>query len=168
VTHRARNAELEQFIRQQHEVLVRTIASWVHSRADADDIAQQAYVRILQMSPPGLVAYLRAYLYQTARNLATDWIRRRRVREAYADEASLRSSPEDRRSPEHIVLAREDLDIVHAALARLPPQCHRALTLTEEDGLSYEEAGHRLGVKPGSAHRLVTRARRYLLDTLSA
>jgi DNA-directed RNA polymerase specialized sigma24 family protein len=47
---------------------------------EAHKVAQEAYVRLLQLNQPGAVSFLRAYLFKTAANIAVDRIRQRAAR----------------------------------------------------------------------------------------
>jgi len=152
-----RKVEYEWLLLQHNDALVNYICRWVHSRADATDIVQEAYVRFFRLGDPTAISHLRAFLFKIAKNVATDFIRNRIVREAYADEQPLRAS-DGAPSPEQIWLAREELAALHRAIERLPPRTKMALMLVREEGLSYEELGQRLGIMTHSARRLIERA----------
>jgi len=160
-----RRVNLELLLRQHNDALVNYIYSWVHSRSDAKDIVQEAYCRIFRLGDPHAVSHLRAYLYKTAKNIATDWIRQRIVREAYVQEEPLRA-PQETPSPEQIWLAREQLEALQRGIEALPPRTKMALLMVRQDGLSYEEVGEKLGIKTHSARRLVERAMEYLLEAI--
>jgi DNA-directed RNA polymerase specialized sigma24 family protein len=44
----------------------------VGSQHDAEEIAQEAYARLLQLGRPGAIGYLRAYLFKIATHIAID------------------------------------------------------------------------------------------------
>ena len=100
---------LDQFLRENNNALVSYVYSWVRSRPDALDIVQEAYCRIFRLGDLQAVSHLRGYLFKTARNIATDWVRQRVVREAFVQEEPLRGKREAA-SPEDIWLAREELE----------------------------------------------------------
>src|SRR5688572_644070 len=64
----------------------RTLVSFLHARLhceqEARDVAQEAYVRLLQLDGHGAISFLRSYLFRIAENLAVDRLRERRSREA--------------------------------------------------------------------------------------
>ena len=159
-------AEYGQLLLQHNDALVNYVYSWVHSRADATDIVQEAYVRFFRLGDPTTISHLRAFLFKIAKNIATDFIRKRIVREAFADEESLRCNNESP-SPERIWLANEELTALQRAIETLPPRTKMALMLVREDGISYEELGEKLGIKTHSARRLIERAMEYLLEAVS-
>jgi len=156
-----RNKELEEFLRENNNALISYVYSWVRSRADAVDIVQEVYCRIFRLGNLGAVRHLRGYLFKAARNIATDWVRQRVVREAFAHDELLRGNLESA-SPEHIWLAREELEALQREVEALPPKCRLALMMVKLEGASYEEVGAHLGIKTHSARRLVERAMEYL------
>jgi len=158
------DTDLEQFLRENNNALVSYVYSWVRSRADALDIVQEAYSRIFRLGDLQAVSHLRGYLFKTARNIATDWVRQRVVRETFVQEEPLRGNREAA-SPEDIWLAREELEALQQDVEALPPKCKLALVMVRLDGASYEEVGECLGIKTHSARRLVERATEYLLES---
>jgi RNA polymerase sigma factor (sigma-70 family) len=162
-----RNAAIEELVRQHNDELVNYIYRWVRSRSDARDIAQEAYARIFRLGDKNVVSHLRGYLYKTAKNIASNWVRSRITRETFVAKQSLGTSEGDDRTPEQICLAREELEIVKSAFRQLSPRMRMAVHLIKEDGLSYDEVAVRLGIKPSSVRRLVERAMEFLLEAVS-
>jgi RNA polymerase sigma factor (sigma-70 family) len=156
-----RGIELEKLLRQHFEELVNYVYFRVRSRADARDIVQEAFFRIVRLGNTRVVKHLRAYLYRTAKNIATDWIRQRVVREAYVEEEPLRA-PQAAPSPEQICVAKEEWEALRRDIEALPPKAKMALVMVRCDGATYEEVATKLGIKTHSARRLVERAMEYL------
>jgi DNA-directed RNA polymerase specialized sigma24 family protein len=73
--HAARVAEL---FREHNCTLVSFLKARLQSEQDAREVAQEAYVRLLQIDRPGAVSFLRSYLFRTAENLAIDRLRQLR------------------------------------------------------------------------------------------
>ena len=86
--------DLGRFLRENNNALVSYVYSWVRSRPDALDIVQEAYCRIFRLGDLQQVNHLRGYLFKTAKNIATDWVRQRIVREAYVQDEPLRGNKE--------------------------------------------------------------------------
>src|ERR1700743_3922041 len=70
---------VERLFREHNEALIRFLRGRVGSHNEALEVAQEAYVRLLSLDQPGAVSYLRAFLFQTANNLALDRLRRDQV-----------------------------------------------------------------------------------------
>jgi RNA polymerase sigma factor (sigma-70 family) len=75
--------------REHNRVLVRCLTARLRSEQEAKEVAQEAYVRLLQLQKPGAPSLLRAYLFKTATNIAIDRLRHRRVRQAAEAQAKL-------------------------------------------------------------------------------
>jgi RNA polymerase sigma-70 factor (ECF subfamily) len=115
-----RRAEvIEELFRQHNATLVSFLVSRLRSVAEAHEVAQEAYVRMLQLGEPGQINFQRAYLFKIAANLAVDRLRQRVVhRQATSHESftDWLSAP----ATERRVLAEEEVDLLRRALGELP------------------------------------------------
>src|SRR5262245_27837684 len=64
---------------EHNRKLIRFLLARLQNEQDAVEIAQEAYVQLLQLEKAGSVGLLQAYLFKIARNLAVDRVRRRKV-----------------------------------------------------------------------------------------
>ena len=62
------SARCERLFREHHEALVGLLNAKLHSRVDARDVAQEAYVRLFQLDRAGAISHLRGWLFKTALN----------------------------------------------------------------------------------------------------
>jgi DNA-directed RNA polymerase specialized sigma24 family protein len=76
---RDRSAHIERLFREHNQSLVRFLNARLASEHEAREVAQEAYVRLLQLDKPGAIGFLRAFLFKTASNLAVDRLRHRRI-----------------------------------------------------------------------------------------
>src|SRR5580698_6212816 len=72
-------ARIDHLFREHNDALVRFLSARLGSYQDAREVAQEAYVRLLNLDRPGAVNFLRALLYKTAANLAIDRLRHQRL-----------------------------------------------------------------------------------------
>ena len=70
-------AVVERLFAEHNRSLIRFLRTRLKSDQEAKDVAQEAYVRLLQIDQPGTVSFLRADLFRTAVNIATDRMRGR-------------------------------------------------------------------------------------------
>lgn len=153
----SRSEAVTRLFAEHNATLLRFLKLRVRSDPEAREIAQEAYVRLLQLDEPGAISFLRAYLFRTANNLATDRLRRIAVRrEAHAD--PLFEPINDEIGPDRSLIAREQLHIVQEALDELPNHVRTAFLLHRLDGLSLRDVGARLNVSERSAYNYVVRA----------
>lgn len=129
------------------------------SVSQADDIVQEAYLRLLRRSPAtDDPTEIRRWLFRIASNLIIDqW--RRQKREAPATEASERPG-NDRDAALRIDMAR--------TFQRLRPQERQLMWLAHVEEASHREIAGALGLREGSIRVLLSRARRKLADLLRA
>lgn len=139
------------------ERLRRFVRSRVANRHDAEDVIQDAYVRVLRYSAEHVVESEERLLFSTARNLAVDSRRRRKVREKnVADCAVL--APEDSPASDEVIHARQRLMQVEAAIAALPPRCREVFLMHRIDGLTYVQIARSIGISVSAVEKHIARA----------
>jgi RNA polymerase sigma-70 factor (ECF subfamily) len=155
---------------QHNRTLVSFLVARLGNEPEAKEVAQEAYVRLLQLHEPGAVSFLRAYLFRVAANIALDRIRRRavseRVEDTYADEDLTTTLGPDRE-----LQATQSLDVVRQALLELPVRHRRAFLLHRFEDKSTTEIGRLLGIKERQARYYISHVVTYCrlrLDGLSA
>ena len=134
-------------VREHNRALHAFLMTRVRDEHEARDVAQEAYVRMLQLAQPGAVSFLRAYLFKTAANIALDRARARSNRARLLD-GQPREASIDELSPDRRVLGTEEMEIFKRALLELSPKCRRAFLLCRIDGLSDVQVAAELGIKP--------------------
>ena len=75
--------ELDALFVDQRPVLVRMLAKVVGCANLAEDLAQEAYLRVAQALPGRHIEHLRPFLYQTAQHLAFDHLRSQRSKRRF-------------------------------------------------------------------------------------
>ena len=135
--------------------LVRALGRRAVDRDDAEDAAQEAFVRLLDANPRDP----RAWLFTVATNLVRDRARRDGRRTSLVD---ARDVAEPSAGADAHLLDDERCDDVRAVLAALAPR-DQHLLLMHHSGASYREIARALGVAPGSVGSLLTRAHRRFL-----
>jgi RNA polymerase sigma factor (sigma-70 family) len=148
---------IERLFREHNEALVGFLMARLKSRQAAQEVAQEAYVRLLSLDQPGAISYLRAFLFRTAANLAIDRLRRDQVH-ARATGAPLFAELTDARTPERQVASEQQLQVVQEALAQLPPKCREAFLLARIDEKSCAEIATQMGVSERMVRFHIVRA----------
>jgi len=140
------------------------------SRGDAEEIAQEAFLRVWTKAPSwrsaeGEYAGARftTWLHRVVVNLGID--RKRRPAMSALEAAGDPVDPAESalRSLEKAQLSRR----VAAAVAALPERQRAALALCFYEGLSNREAADILALSPGAVESLLVRARRSLREALA-
>jgi len=150
----------EDFFDAHYERLLRVLYLSTGNRHEAEDLAQDAFVRVYERwSRVGGIENPAGYLYRVALNARRSRLRRVRVAAAKA----LRLRPEPPPDPHD---AAEDRLTVRRALATLPDGQREAVVLVEWLDLTDAEAGQVLGCTPGAVRTRLHRARSALRDLL--
>jgi RNA polymerase sigma factor (sigma-70 family) len=119
---------VRRLFQDHNRALIRFLTARLHCEQEARDVAQEAYVRLLQLEHPGALGFLRAYLFKIAANLAIDRVRMRSVR-AQASEKMLFEEIEESLAPEHELVAEQELDSIARRLSALPERCRYAFVM---------------------------------------
>ncbi len=133
---------------QPHEAQLRR---WLGARfprgVDHDDLVQESFLRVLRARASGPIGNVRAFLFTVARNAALNHLRHRRHAhpEGAAEVDSTRVPDECADTPE-AVARRQEIELLHEALAELPARCREVFVLRRIHGLAQREIAARLGI----------------------
>lgn len=137
----------------------------VGDAASAEDVVQEAYIRFSGASEKVValggepIVHPLAYLYGIVRNLALSWVQRSSVDVLVRrDNDELASIASDAPLPEAVLLHRDELRVLLAALSNLPDRTRLAFNMNRMEGVSLQEVANRLGVSLSRAHQLVKTA----------
>ena len=134
-------------------------------RAEAEDIAQESFVRLMAKAdgwqPGG--APLKTWLYRVALNLSID---RTRARRATSIDAVAEPGDEGR-ATQAVERALDRRRRVRSALADLPDRQRSALVLVHYEGLSQQEAAAVMSLSVDALESLLARGRRRLREQLA-
>jgi RNA polymerase sigma-70 factor, ECF subfamily len=151
-------ASFEEFFGGEKDRLLRMLAFASGSTAEAEDLAQDAFTKVLErwesvrtMDDPA------GYLHRTAMNL----FRNRFRRGVMAVRRGIGAAPQ-----RDVFGDIEDRDSLTRAMANLTSKQRAALVLTEVMGYSGEETGQLLGVKASTVWVRTHRARAALKEVL--
>lgn len=151
----AEDANLHIYVAYRHE-LVDYAAAILGDRARAEDLVQEAYLRIMASAGDRLLAEPLRYWRRTIRNLAIDVLRGRMVegRHFPAFDA-FETIAADIPSQEDTLAHKAELQIVLDALEELPERTRMALEMYRFEGLKLKDIAQRLDISIGLAHALV-------------
>jgi RNA polymerase sigma-70 factor (ECF subfamily) len=129
----------------------------IRGKADAADLAQEVYVRMLRISDQDAIRNPVHYLYTVANNLVKEHavIERRQASGIDIDEAPAHERLETLPAFDgELDAARRSLRL-GTVLQQLRPKCRAAMELRFTHELSYREIALRLGVSPQMAKKYV-------------
>jgi RNA polymerase sigma-70 factor (ECF subfamily) len=146
------------------------LARWLlRNDQDAQDVAQEAYLRAFRFFRGFRGGNARAWLLKIVRNTCYTWLEANRPLQN-ASEFDENLFPADSRAPnpEESVLQSDSDALVRKALEKLPSNFREVLILRELEGMSYSEIGDITGMPAGTVMSSLSRARGRLRQILAS
>ena len=167
---------------QSQQTYVYSIAmSLMHNPADAADMTQEAFIRLLRsLGTYRAETKFTTWLYRLVTNICLDGLRRRGRPVESLDESATTQSGEDAQSsgerladsdrwtqPEEEVTPRESAEEVRDALNHLPTAQRLALTLHYFEDMRYEDIAEAMGLPLNTVKSHIRRGKERLAVALS-
>jgi len=132
----------------------------IRSKADAADLAQEVYVRMLRVSNKEAIRNPVHYLYTVANNLVREnaALDRRQTSGIDIDEAPAHEQLETLPAFDGDLDATRRVVRLRVVMQQLRPKCRAAVELRFTHGLSYREVAMHLGISPQMAKKYVAQA----------
>jgi len=147
------------------------LARWLTgSRAEAEDVVQEAMVRALTYFPSFRGGSSRAWILQIVRNTAYGALKARYGERAVGsapvgEAAAIEDIPDPTDDPETALIKSDDLARIDALIGDLPVELRETLVLRELEELSYRDIAQVTSVPIGTVMSRLWRARRMLART---
>jgi len=143
----------------------RLAARMLGDRAEAEDLAQEAMLRLWKIAPEWRTgeAKVSTWLYRVVTNLATDRLRRRRG--VGLDEAP--EVPDGAASALEVMIETDRAQALELALAQLPARQRQAVVLRHLEGLTNPEIAVAMEIGVEAVESLTARGKRTLAQLLA-
>lgn len=155
--------------------LGRLISRFVRNAAEAEDLAQEAFIKAYRALPAfrGDSAFY-TWLYRIGINTAKNHLlaqgRKAPTSTPFdteeAEDFEDASLLHEVATPENELMSKQVVDVVNASLQQLPEDLRTALTLREIEGLSYEEIAAVMNCPIGTVRSRIFRAREVVATNL--
>ncbi|WP_299380385.1 sigma-70 family RNA polymerase sigma factor [uncultured Kiloniella sp.] len=140
------------------------------SKSEAEDIAQEAFVRLWKQSHDWQAkAKVSTWLYRVVHNLSIDAIRRKnRQTLSENDRVQISENTTSTQKTQDQMLHQQDITRqVETAISHLPERQRTAITLVHHRDMSNKDAAHVMDISVDALESLLARARRSLKEILS-
>ncbi|MBO9664772.1 RNA polymerase sigma factor [Dokdonella sp.] len=167
----AHAAQVARLFSEHNRTLIAFLSSRLDSVAEAQEVAQEAYVRLLRLEHPEQVGFLRAYLFRIASNLAVDRLRQRNARADTDQDEPLADLFEEwlaAPAPERRALAADQLRIVREALRELPRKTSAAFVMHAIEGCGFDVIAQTMQLSERMVRYHVARAMAHCRERLDA
>ena len=142
---RARNSTLSRlFVAHNQELL--SFLKMRLSEAEAREVAQESYARLLRLDQPETSSFLRAYLFKTAANLSIDRLRHRTTLRLKQPQLGFLHELASEPTPEELTAREQEARLAATCLQELPEPCRRAFLLYRVYEYSLNEVAREIGV----------------------
>jgi RNA polymerase sigma-70 factor, ECF subfamily len=152
-----------------------SLARWLTGNiADAEDVVQEACIRAYAAIGSVRITNSRAWLLTIVRNTAFTWLSKNRPKamvvtddERLFEQAGLEMiDRSEAQTPEAVLIAKADADLLQRAIAALPLSYREVLVLREIEELSYREISGVLSIPVGTVMSRLARARSLLIQRI--
>ena len=159
---------LEALVLPELAAAYRLARSLTGNPTDAQDVVQNAMLRILRFSRTYRGGCVRAWVQSIVRNAAMDWLRCNRRPDHVPIDTEIHGTPDSHNSmvacgesgdPAEIHLREAQIQALRREIAALPPDQRAIVQMRDVEGLSYREIASHLGLRPGTMGVRLLRAR---------
>ena len=172
LVHRARRGDHDAFealVKKFQERVYRTAFRLTGNHGDADDVAQEAFLRAFR----GLAGFderaeFGTWLHRIVINSALNYLRARKRRGPREPAEAAESVPTPESDPAERTEAREEAREVLDALAALSPTLRMTLVMATLEDMPYKDIAQALGIPEGTVAWRVNQARKTLRKRLAA
>ncbi len=158
-----------QLVDRHASVIVNLAYRMVGNRADAEDLAQDAFLAAFKaLSTFRADSKFSTWLYRIAANKCKDWLRAKHPPAVELDDnEALAAHVVEPHTPERLLSQQQVAQQLDEAIQRLPPLYREAFVLKHIEGLSYEDMQDLLGVNADTLKMRVYKGRVQLSRELS-
>ena len=146
-------------IRRYHDSLIRFLRQRLRVKEDAADVAQEAYIRMMQYEGSRQIQSPSSMLFRIAINVANDFGRSELARRAAAqlpiDAVEVAS---DQPSADREIAAQQDLDVLYRAIEQLPPKCRNVFLLSRVKRMTYPQIAAHCGISVKMVEKHISHA----------
>lgn len=143
------------------------LARWLlRSRADAEDVVQEAMLRAFRFFDRFRGGDARAWVLQIVRNCSYSWLEKHRPAE-WTVEFNEELHQPCAANPETLAQQADERQRLTGALESLPPRWREVLVLRELEGCSYKEIAEITGMPMGTVMSALARARERMQTALA-
>lgn len=119
----------------------------------AEDILQDAYIKVIEKSPYESVNYHKSFAFRVIRNLSIDHYRRKKLeRNLFQEDEKLDEQQTEYNqcinNPERSIICMNQFEVIDKALSKMSERSQNTFKLLKHDGLSQVEISNKLKISP--------------------
>lgn len=153
--------------KRYHAPLLTYFMRRVSIKAEAEDLTQETFLRLARRAGAPDIKNAEAFLFQTAVNLLRDRARREKTRFDNHIELAERQNSAEVLSPERVVMGREALQMVLAALENLSEKTRDVFLLHRLENMKYREIAELYGISESAVEKHMIKALAHLAKAMA-
>lgn len=160
----------EELLRKYQKPLVNFVYRFLHSREEAEEIAQEIFLRVYASAGSYRPeAKFSTWIYRIATNLCLNEIRKTKgvvldsLETGGIDDEAMSLPDKSVPSPQELTEYSQLVEMIKKAIDRLPPRQRLAVILNKYQGLSYREIAEVMECSEGAVKSYLHRAKENLL-----
>lgn len=150
-------ADIDMLYLAHQQTLVNLLRRMVGCHQTAEDLAQEAYLKVSGAAKTQTITYPQPFLYQTAKNLALDYLRKQKVRakniDEQTDDLDYQQIADQAPTPDQATQTGQELDELLSILAQQPERRREMLILNKIHGWKYAEIADHFGVSKSAVEK---------------
>ena len=156
-------AGLDRLARRYYAPLASFFRKRTRDTAEVQDLVQQVFLRLAQYREVDKIRNAEGFIFQTASNTLKDHFRNSAVRNRFIKErVDIGGAPGSDFSPERVLLGRERVAQLAAALRQLPERTRDIFMLRCFEGLKHAEIARLQGISVRAVEKHMERALAHL------
>ncbi|HEC00831.1 MAG TPA: RNA polymerase sigma factor [Sphingomonadales bacterium] len=152
---------LEKLYRDHSKRLVGYVYNFLRSENEAEEVAQEAFLKLHSAKKPEEITSQKAFLYRIAHNLAMNTLRRRKI-VRFDTGIDMEEIEVESNEPlaDQQLSSKQEFKLFCEAVESLPPKCRQAFTLRVIHKKSFKEVSQELNIAISTAEKHVLRGMR--------
>ncbi|MBK6485529.1 MAG: RNA polymerase sigma-70 factor [Gemmatimonadetes bacterium] len=159
---------LEEIFRHYYAGMCGFVRRFVYAPDVAEELVQDVFFKLwAKRESLTEIDAVRTYLFRAARNTALNFLRRKKLENAWEEQEAARGEPLSVVATDDDASTDEVTRAVNGAVDKLPPRCREIFLMSREGGMTYAEIAHSLGISIKTVETQMGRALRSLRLSLA-